>query len=1376
MSDSAKKPPEPGRPKKRSSERIQGLFEGLDRLPSAPPGDGQSERVKPRPQASLTPTPTVAVKPPSATPPIPPPPEPKGLPPSAPAPAKEAAPFETPPAPPSIGKELVILPLPQQGVASQEGDLTQPAGQTLTPLPYESLKQGRPIAQPASPEQPAVLAYGKLLGGATAESQAEVQALLLEVLDEDAQRHWSDDELLLVEQVTDQLTLALENARLFEEARLRNEELTTINQITSVANQMLEFDQLLEEILRRVMQAVDYEGGLISLAEASSAEATANRLNLAVQRNLPAAMLQGLTANGLDGTVCDLVYQRGQTLYLPDLNDPSSELRQHRFEPDALTAALQGPLSMGYRSYLGVPLISKGERLGTVCMFNSAVKPIPEARIKLIEAIGQQVGVIIENTRLFEQTQKARDALQISERYQKNVAQAVAVLTERGIAALSEVLELLGQAAQCSRVQYLETQADLGGAYWRLIAEWRAPQVPTQLNNPLMRRFPVRAHSPWIMQLRSQGYAASLTKDAPAEEIETFQALGARSTLHFAIPGRHEIPGCLAFEQVDFDRQWSSDEIAALQTAASALANTLARDDLFAQVQANLAETEAQYQASARLNSASTYEDILTVLRQHTILGHINAVNIALNLFDRPWVRGERPSRMTPIVQWASKNALLSQMPEFPMSEAKTASLLLDAERATTVMDAASDPRLDDNARRIFVEQMGGRSLLFAPLNVSGRWIGHLLAVYGQTTGFPEHEVRRLSSLAGQAAVAVEGLRLLDETRQRNEELNTLNQVISAVSRTLELDSVLGEILERVLEAIEFSSGLISIADPDTQELVLAVHRDLPPEMVETLTQRGLAGTVCDLVYRRGETIYAPNVFDPPQELKQRFADETVLEAAMRGPQAMGFRSYLGAPLVSKGVRLGTVCAFNVEERLVSPSRLALVEAIGQQVGVAIENARAYKLTQKAMEEIREADRLKTQFLANMSHELRTPLNSIIGFSKVILKGIDGPITEQQMQDLTAIYNSGQHLLGLINDVLDLSRIEAGKMDLTFEDNVNLGEIIRSVMSTTVGLVKDKPIQLHTRIAPDLPLVRIDSMKIRQVLINLLSNAAKFTEEGSITVEAETSPQGDEVIVRVIDTGPGIATEDQAKLFQPFSQVDGSLTRKTGGSGLGLSICHHLVRMHGGRIDLHSELGKGSTFFFTLPVKQQEKSDANAAENETTAASQPPASEALASSGQTSAPKPASNAASTLPTNTPGDSNNTTLILAIDSEPQVAELYRRYLTKHHYAVISMAELDQAAAAARRMQPFAITLDVASTKRSSKRPEKENGNDQVIEVNGWQVLEALKADPDTRHIPVIVCSLAAEQERAFQMGAADYLLKPILEDDLVQALERLRSQT
>jgi len=182
-------------------------------------------------------------------------------------------------------------------------------------------------------------------------------------------------------------------------------------------------------------------------------------------------------------------------------------------------------------------------------------------------------------------------------------------------------------------------------------------------------------------------------------------------------------------------------------------------------------------------------------------------------------------------------------------------------------------------------------------------------------------------------------------------------------------------------------------------------------------------------------------------------------------------------------------------------------------------------------------DRLKSQFLANMSHELRTPLNSIIGFSRVILKGIDGPINDTQRQDLSAIYNSGQHLLALINDVLDLSKIEAGKMEMAFSE-VNVGDVIVSAMSTAVGLTKDKPIQLRHVIPPNLPPVQADSTRIRQVLINLISNAAKFTDEGSITVEATLSngPDGSpEIMVAVTDTGPGIAEKDQIKLFQAFS-------------------------------------------------------------------------------------------------------------------------------------------------------------------------------------------------------------------------------------------------
>jgi len=433
-----------------------------------------------------------------------------------------------------------------------------------------------------------------------------------------------------------------------------------------------------------------------------------------------------------------------------------------------------------------------------------------------------------------------------------------------------------------------------------------------------------------------------------------------------------------------------------------------------------------------------------------------------------------------------------------------------------------------------------------------------------------------------------------------------------------------------------------------------------------------------------------------------------------QNPLLVKTRAEAAIPLRIGNRIIGALDIQSIQVNAFSDDDIAVLQTLADQVAVAIDNARSYDLSVQAVKEMREIDRLKSQFLANMSHELRTPLNSIIGFSRVILKGIDGPVTDLQQSDLTAIYNSGQHLLGLINDILDLSKIEAGKMELAFEE-VNISEVVNSVMSTATGLVKDKPIKLLKAVPEDLPTANADAIRVRQVLLNLISNAAKFTDEGSVTVDAQVQPGPaglPEILVRVTDTGLGISEQDQTKLFQAFSQVDDSPTRKTGGSGLGLSISQRLIHLHGGEIGIKSGLGQGSTFYFTLPIYHHKD----------------PASE-----GQGK------------------------LILAIDDDPQVISLYERYLEAAGYQVGALTDPSQAVQRAMELQPFAITLDI-----------------MMPGYDGWQVLNSLKSSRSTRDIPVVICSIVEEQERGFSLGAADYLVKPILEEDLVLSLDRLNA--
>ena len=261
---------------------------------------------------------------------------------------------------------------------------------------------------------------------------------------------------------------------------------------------------------------------------------------------------------------------------------------------------------------------------------------------------------------------------------------------------------------------------------------------------------------------------------------------------------------------------------------------------------------------------------------------------------------------------------------------------------------------------------------------------------------------------------------------------------------------------------------------------------------------------------------------------------------------------------------------------------ISVLENVANQIAIALENARAYAVEHEAVERLQELDRSKRRFLANMSHELRTPLNNIIGFSRLMLKGFDGPLTEQQQNDLQIVHQDSHHLLGLINDLLDISQIEAGLMELEFQEVV-LADLIHSVMATASALVRDQEIELHQDIAPNLPVVQADTTRVRQVLLRLLANAAKFTDQGIITVRAW--PSDSQVLVSISDTGAGIPPEDQERIFQRFEQGTLENGRRPNGAGLGLALSKEFVEMHGGRIWVESEVGKGSAFTFTLPLQ-----------------------------------------------------------------------------------------------------------------------------------------------------------------------------------------------
>jgi signal transduction histidine kinase len=520
----------------------------------------------------------------------------------------------------------------------------------------------------------------------------------------------------------------------------------------------------------------------------------------------------------------------------------------------------------------------------------------------------------------------------------------------------------------------------------------------------------------------------------------------------------------------------------------------------------------------------------------------------------------------------------------FPPDRRTLTGRTLIERRSVHIEDATSDPEYTWTE----AQKRGNpaSTLLGVPLFRDDTVIGTFSLARSRVKPFTEKQIGLVTTFADQAVIAIENARLFNELRERTaelgqsvEELKMLSEVGQAVSSTLDLHSVLSAILTASLGVTWANAGAIYSYSRADRSFRLAEAVGWDEAQAHSVRELRIAESETAL----GEAV-ARRMPLQLAELAQR-ASYPLRDAAL----AAGFHSVLIVPLVGAERIFGAITLMRQEPGEFPAETVRLMQTLASQSVLAIQNARLFREIAEKSEELALASQHKSQFLANMSHELRTPLNAILGYAELLVDGIYGPLPDRPKGVLERIQNNGRHLLALINDVLDLAKIEAGQLTLTLE-NYSLPEVVRSVVTATEPLATAKGLKFITLLQDNLPTAHGDARRVSQILLNLVGNAIKFTDQGEVEIGA--AAERGQFVLSVRDTGPGIADADQDLIFGEFQQVDNSNTRKQGGTGLGLAISKRMVEMQGGSISVESSLGQGSTFRVVLPVHVEELMEA----------------------------------------------------------------------------------------------------------------------------------------------------------------------------------------
>jgi len=848
-----------------------------------------------------------------------------------------------------------------------------------------------------------------------------------------------------------------------------------------------------------------------------------------------------------------------QVIHIPDLRQDQSYLNGNNRIVSLVETA-------GARTHLVVPMLKDRELAGAIVIYRREVRPFSDKQIALVQNFAAQAVIAIENTRLLNEL---RESLQ-----QQTATAEVLQVINASPGALAPVFEaMLDKAMQLC-------EADFGGL-WTLEEDRYVAVALRGVPQPYAAFLagttvvPGPGTAPYRF-LRGERLIHNL--DLAAEEPYRAgdpqrRALvdlgGARTALQVPLSKEDAVLGIITIYRQQV-QPFTDKQIALVQNFAAqaviAIENTRLLNELRQSLEQQTATSEVLRVISSSPGELEPVFDAMLA----------NATQLCDASYGTLWLHegdgqiraaafyGDLPEAFRE--QWGG-GAVFRPSPTVPAARAMLSRKLVQ------LVDLMKDQSyVDGDALAVAAVQVAGiRSIISVPMVKDDVAVGAMTIYRREVRPFTDKQIALVANFAAQAVIAIENTRLLNELRQSLQQQTATADVLKVISRsTFDLQAVLDALVESAARLCDASNAFIYRRDGQTYRLDSTFG--FSPEYKEYMIERPIAPGRETLVGRTTIESKVVHILDALND-----PEYTWREAQQRG----GYRTMLGVPLMREGIPVGVLSLMRAEVKPFTDRQIELLTTFPDQAVIAIENVRLFDEIQDKSRQLEIASQHKSQFLANMSHELRTPLNAILGYTELMADGIYGQLPEKTIDVLKRLESNGRHLLGLINDVLDLSKIEAGQLVLELSD-YSLEDIAQTVRSTLEPLAADKKLAFKIEVAPKLPPGHGDGRRLAQVVINLVGNAIKFTDAGEVVIKA-TATDGS-FHLSVCDTGPGISAADQAKLFQEFQQADNAITRKKGGTGLGLAISKRIIEMHGGKIWVESRLGQGSTFAFTLPV------------------------------------------------------------------------------------------------------------------------------------------------------------------------------------------------